>query len=112
MPVHSEDNELFRFGIAQFGRLVKCSGRVWTEVDDKKFGAMNFTFKKEAELTVVTEPLGASIVKIESKTSFPSEAGAINLLKKTVEKTGLKNFDAFINSDLWWRLREWGLLIL
>jgi len=33
-------------------------------------------------------------------------------LKSNFEKTGLKNFDAFINSDLWWRLREWGLLIL
>lgn len=32
--------------------------------------------------------------------------------KNSFEKAGLKNFEALISSDLWWRLREWGLLLL
>lgn len=32
--------------------------------------------------------------------------------KDSFEKAGQENFGAFLNSDLWWRLREWGLLLM
>jgi hypothetical protein len=32
--------------------------------------------------------------------------------KDSFEKAGQENFGAFLHSDLWWRLREWGLLLM
>lgn len=81
---------IFRFGLSQFGELIKCSGqRTYLEEGDD-FGDMTYVFKNSAKLTIRSAAPEVTDYSLVSEQGFANEAEAIKKLKDFIASTGLK----------------------
>lgn len=117
------ENAIAEFEIAEAksGSRLYWMGRTpeiqfFEDLDEKgkkqQFAALSWYSKKGDAVVEMPAEMGDWMQQMLSGIST-DKGSMISFVdfKDSFDKAGLKNFDAFVNSDLWWRLREWGLLL-